>query len=295
MKRRIAIALRLSGLLSFAPLYLAPAATAQSPPSPISGAPTLTPSSTPEAVVTPPPAPKKVLSLRISAGTVGSAVDELQGAAKAAHVPEVNVVYGPGAAGVPVPELTIRNVSAPDGLYLIATSAGCKAEPISGAQQGEIIGYRIAQPAGASLPGTLQGFGGGGFRSGGVNAGPVPATSSAPGPSGKPGRGQTPNHPSADSPNEFARGFGVAPSPEDPLDNLRNDARIVTMGLNPHGQGPSVRVYPLGNITSNVKFPDVEATLQEVLKADGGTTDSTKLAVHEKTNVLVVTGPASCT
>ena len=52
----------------------------------------------------------------------------------------------------------------------------------------------------------------------------------------------------------------------------------------------SVRVYPLASVTTITTFADVEKTLRELLTADGIAADAAKLAMHEKTNVLVVTG-----
>ena len=56
------------------------------------------------------------------------------------------------------------------------------------------------------------------------------------------------------------------------------------------GPAQSVHVYGLGTITTTVKFAEVEATLREVLQAGGISSEAAKIAFHEKTNVLVVTG-----
>jgi hypothetical protein len=52
----------------------------------------------------------------------------------------------------------------------------------------------------------------------------------------------------------------------------------------------TARVYPLGNLTTVTKFNEVEETLREVFKAGGISSTDVKLALHEKTNVLIVTG-----
>jgi hypothetical protein len=52
------------------------------------------------------------------------------------------------------------------------------------------------------------------------------------------------------------------------------------------------RVYPLGTVTSYVKFPEVEQTLREVLSVDGIGAGDVKLSLHDKTNILVVNGAA---
>jgi hypothetical protein len=272
-------------MLAIAPGWL----RAQTPPAALPPTPTTT---TPAPALTTPTVQKKGLSLRIPSGPLASAVDELLQAAKGAQLPEINVIYGPGVADVPVPELSIRNVSAADGLRLIATSAGCATEPILSAQDaGTIIGYKVDQPAPSpktdpalfSSGVTTSHFGGGGLGNIGY---PVPRDT--------PPLGQSPGDPSASRRGNYAPTASnkltlVKPSPPSAALNLTGDGRIISMGLNP--QNPVVRIYPLGTITSTVKFPDIEATLHDVLKAEGAAADSTKLAVHEKTNVLVVTGP----
>lgn len=243
--------------------------------------PAAVPQPTPVETRTP---PKKGLSLRITAGTLAEAVEQLLQAAKNAELPEINVIYGPGAGGVPVPELTIRNVSAADGVHLIATSAGCETEPILSAQDaGTVIGYKITQPA-------TPGAGPAQIGSFGISEPPRgadPAMGAVPGASTRPrtAKSQT-GYPSASAPALSMPGLSGGAAM-----NITGDGRIVSMGLNPGAQSPAVRVYPLGNVTSIVKFQDIEATLHDVLKAEGSAADSTKLALHEKTNVLVVTGP----
>jgi hypothetical protein len=57
----------------------------------------------------------------------------------------------------------------------------------------------------------------------------------------------------------------------------------------PRANEDGVRVYSLGGITNSMKFTDVEATLRDVLKAGGVSGNAAKLAIHDRTNVLVVT------
>lgn len=52
--------------------------------------------------------------------------------------------------------------------------------------------------------------------------------------------------------------------------------------------GRLTRIYPLGAVTTATKFPDVEKTIRDILKADGVAENQVSLALHEKTNVLVV-------
>lgn len=48
------------------------------------------------------------------------------------------------------------------------------------------------------------------------------------------------------------------------------------------------RIYPLGAVTTATKFPDLEKTLRDTFKADNVAENQVSLALHEKTNVLVV-------
>ena len=254
---------RLPGLPSGAP---APAAPAPPPAPPVA-----------------PPSPKKISSLKIPAGgTVESAVAELLGAMKAAQFPELNVLYEPGAANLPVPELNLRNVTGPDALRLIAVSADCEAMPIQSHQNAEIIGYQITQKPPPSLEPFAGGFGG-------PNRYPSPArpaarttVHSAPtglaAPAQKPPKAANPSVTQAIAGNKFS-----ATS----LPSASGDSVLVRYSE----MSPAVRVYPLGGITTVVKFPEIESTLQEVLKAGSVPAENAKFALHEKTNVLVVTAP----
>ncbi|HEX5176528.1 MAG TPA: hypothetical protein VFV83_05845 [Chthoniobacteraceae bacterium] len=214
---------------------------------------------------------------------------------QAAQLPEINVIYGPGAADLPVPEVKIRNVSAPDVLRLIATSAGCETEPILSAQDAStVIGYKVTPPlpvasANARSGGMLSGLDGHFSSYAPTTSPPLAGNNTSPSrrnsyeaggdKSAGPGIPMLSAPPIRTSKNPASR----------PAINVMGDGRIVSMGLNP--QNPVVRIYPLGTITTTVKFPDIEATLHDVLKAEEGVAESTKLALHEKTNVLVVTGP----
>lgn len=66
---------------------------------------------------------------------------------------------------------------------------------------------------------------------------------------------------------------------------------MVAMRPNPglgSATGRNTRIYPLGAVSSAAKFPDLEKTLREIFKADGVAENQVSLALHEKTNVLVV-------
>ncbi|MEQ2007150.1 MAG: hypothetical protein ABMA26_10150 [Limisphaerales bacterium] len=52
--------------------------------------------------------------------------------------------------------------------------------------------------------------------------------------------------------------------------------------------GRLTRIYPLGAVSTATKFPDLEKTLRDIFKADNVAENQVSLALHEKTNVLVV-------
>jgi len=209
---------------------------------------------------------------------MSDAVNELLVALEGMGIePELNALYGPGAAELPVPELHLRNVTGSDALRLIGMSANCEAEPIVGHLNAEIIGYRITQketpridPA-AMRPGSGRGLPSPLSRPPSAGLAPVvPAPTSA---GGKPGQ--------AANPSFGIPGFGPQ--------GLPGQMPLPGFVVGSKDASPAVRVYPLGGITSVVKFPDIEATLRDVLKAGSVPADDAKFALHEKTNVLVVT------
>jgi hypothetical protein len=217
--------------------------------------------SAPPQIITAEP-PKTIPALKIRSCPMLAAVDELSRTIEAAHLPEMNVIYGPDARTIQVPDLVLRNVSGPDALRLITASAGCDMEPILG-NDGTPIGFRVFTvahdgPAAAS-PGDP-----------GVQPAPVANSfpSALPAPAADPLPGANP--------------FGSA--------GPGGTGTISVMGFGGMGSASasSVRVYSLGGITNTTKFNDVEATLRDVLKADGVAADAAKLAFHDRTNVLVV-------
>jgi hypothetical protein len=52
------------------------------------------------------------------------------------------------------------------------------------------------------------------------------------------------------------------------------------------------RVYPLATIEASTAFGEIMKTLEDVLTTSGVAKDQVKLAFHEKTNVLILRGPA---
>ena len=199
------------------------------------------------------PSPPNLPALRIRNGQLSAAVDELSATLDKSKLPAINVIFTPEARLVPVPELTLRNVNGADALRLIAASAGCELEAILGTD-GQTIGYRIFTVAVPTDP-----FG--------APLAVAPAV--------------IPGAPTP-TPSPLVATPDAKPTPPQPM--------IVGFGggggLSPSG----VRVYSLGGITGNTKFDDVEATLKDVLRADGVSADAAKLAFHQRTNVLVVNG-----
>jgi hypothetical protein len=200
---------------------------------------------------------KTIPTLKIRRGPLPVAVEELSRALEAAHLPEINVIYPPETPAFEVPDLVLRNVSGPDALRLITVSAGCALEPIPGSDN-ETIGFRVFAPA----PDPARGYG----RNPVTDA---PSVDTLPKPTG------------VEQPLGLAPAALAAGSPP-PL-------QVMGFSGMPAANANTVRVYSLGGITNTTKFAEVEATLRDVLKADGVSADAAKLAFHEHTNVLVVT------
>jgi hypothetical protein len=189
-----------------------------------------------------------------------------------------------------------------------------------------VIGYRLLNPHLSTAPG-MSGYGGGAMTppSGAVRSGPpsrgswpVPAAPKAP---QAPKPPQSPGALGAGGPGLGAPG-GFDPADAvpgaaggDPFGSDFGGGGSGFGGVGPGsgggsgfggsfpgagvaGFGPAMgsiggdvkltRVYPLSTITTQIEFTELEETLMEVLAADGIEPDAAKIAVHEKTNVLVV-------
>ena len=244
------------------------------PPTPATRSDPTSPATTPAG------ADAASMSIRITGGTMAASIEEVQAALEAAKKPPINVLLGPGTQEIKVPNLTLRKVTGPDALKLIAASTGCMLEPIPG-EHSEVIGYKVVAPAARRGDGAVADP---------AAASPVGLSGSlAPSPnlarSVEPTPHRNPKNPSADkAPTlELAPVAGMPGQPAtDALLSFSSPAK----------SAPFVRVYGLGEITTAVKFNDVLQSVEEVLKASGVPPDSMKAAVHEKTNVLVVTGDA---
>ena len=227
--------------------------------------------------VPPPPiqAATRFPSIRINSGPLLNVIEQLNGAISSAGFSEMNVVLAADARSIPVPDLTLRNVDGPDALKLIAASAGCEQEVIAGAD-GKPIGYRVfavSAPA-AGAYGMMERF---------------PEPRIAPPMLATPPRVVSPEPSpaiglSADAMPAPARLGADSKVPGQPA--------IVGFGGMP-GPSPTasnVRVYGLGGIIGSTDLKEIEKTLYEVLKADIISSQNAKIAFHDRTNVLVVTG-----
>ena len=158
----------------------------------------------------------------------------------------INVVFSGNAREQRVPSLTLRNVTGPDALMLIAAAANVQVQPIRGVEGGT-IGFQFSERP------KLSSRGGGGTT-------PLTQVDTSSNPYGSP------------LTNALYSGGSGAPKPAE-------DSAVTT------------RVYPLAEITSFVKFDEVEATLRDLLKIESISADAAKLAFHQKTAVLVARAP----
>lgn len=226
--------------------------TPPAPPSPsvapaLSVRPTTVGFSTIAPVAPPAPAaPRRLKVLQVPFSELESAVDLLQHALEDNGLEQMNILFGPDTKDLEVSAVTLRNVTGPDALQLIAASAGCTVEPMFSSEK---ITPLQANPPGAGLPVII------GYQLRG-KAKPV-----AP-----------PQPPSVLPPAGTPRMLTLAG---------RASAANSSTGRLTH-------IYPLGNVTTATKFPDLEKTLREIFKADGVAENQVSLALHEKTNVLVV-------
>lgn len=213
------------------------------------------------------PAQRKLSVLQIPLSELAVAVDLLQRTLEDNGLEQLNILFGPDIRELDVSSVTLRNVTGPDALQLIAAAAGCTVEPMYSTEAQPppglpmplgarplVIGYQLrGKPKPPTIARTLPGAGG-------------PPPMSVPGGIG----GGAPRSDSATSPT-----------------------------------GRLTRIYPLGAVTRQAHerpvlnengqpkwpastFSDLEKTLREVLKADGVAENQVTLAFHEKTNVLVV-------
>ena len=289
------VPMKITPLLAASLLALAPLAVAQSPQ----------PAATPIAPVpSPAPAAPAVWKLPVfnsPADKLKTVVEALQQILEKQKFERMNILISSEAEAAKVPALDLRNVSGPDALSLIASAASCLVEPIPalGNSNGEPIGYKLRPAPGASRrekPWAPDG------KAGGMPSAALPTPSlqirrspiDGRGPSGIPGlaeetgAGVAPSvgfNPFQQAEGELVGGNGVA------FFGGGADAGAGIGGMSP---GPVIqtRVYPLGTVGASATFAEIEKTLDEVLATSGAPKEQVKLALHDKTNVLVVRGPA---
>ncbi len=206
------------------------------------------------------PAPRKLSLFETEVWPVEAAVQHLQTQLQLNKMEPLNILFGQDTKDLEVANLTLRNVSGADALQLIAASAGCTVEPMYSTDAQATPGQ--PSPFGYNRAPTVIGYT---FR-----AKPKPAT-------------RDPNGVSPVSPSFGSRG---------PSAVFGSGATAVgRTGLPGQASSPAdrlTRIYPLGAVSTATKFPDLEKTLREIFKADGVAENLVSLALHEKTNVLVV-------
>ena len=301
-------------LLAASCLALAPLAVAQSP---VLKAPDALPSPAPFAKGD---AVWKLPVFKPSADKLKTVVEALQQILEKQNFERMNILISPEAEAAKVPALDLRNVTGPEALSLIASAASCELEPIRAPEVENGSGVRLLQPTigyklrstpgtsrrektwlpdgkGGGIPVALSptatsqpsaafGPGGSGFGAGGFGS---PATAAP----GTP-RLIMPNVPQAIG-EGLSSGGGVA------FFGGSGDAGVgfgggADTGAEIGGMSPSpviqTRVYPLATVGASATFAEIEKTIEDVLATSGAPKDQVKLALHEKTNVLVVRGPA---
>jgi len=221
-------------------------------------------------------------------------VESLQKMLLTQNLEPINILIAPDAEGMAVPELDLRNVSGTDALSLIASAASCLLQPvytpdatgspylssIPGSAQ-KIVGYKLQLPQSAmrgggrgSVRGALAGGGGDAKYTQLVQSTPdkVPSAGS---PAAR--NGVTPQGPAITEGAQGILGFGEG-------------------GGMPGSAGSTsdiqTRVYPLATIEASTAFGEIMKTLEDLLTTAGVAKDQVKLAFHEKTNVLILRGPA---
>ena len=278
--------LRTRSLLAASCLAFTPLAFAQSP------VPTAGPSglSTPPVPVAASPSRKKLPVFSSPAGSLNKVVDILQAELEGQNLERLNVLIPGESESAKVPALDLRNVSGSEALSLIASAASCQLEPIYGPGGGDdqtqrIIGYKFR-----FMPSSNRGSGAK-WTLGSSDNRALP----------------TPKSSELDAPTSSAAGpkssdpFLASPSLTPAAGGLGSRGSIAFFGGEGGGGGmglasspPAIEthVYPLAAINASKAFGEVMKTLEEVIATSGVPKDQVKLALHEKTNVLVVRGPA---
>lgn len=266
------------------------------------------------------PATDGTFSFSLKQCSLTEAVEKLQETLDALGQTRMNLLMNvPNAESVKVPALTLRKVQGPDAMALIATAAGCELKPIlrvgeSGPQP--VIGWELRAAAKSNRLWSVRGGGpGGSGMSGAMGSGtPPPVEGGAVFGSSGPGFGSrgsidsfhAPVPPPAGSVRPPVLGeipvlgeLFVTPLPP-PEGGAGGAGQPFGSTFGAGGDGDVLvprppgsrftRVYPLGTVTSHVKFSEVEQTLRAVLDVDGVAANDVKLGLHDKTNIMVVNG-----
>ena len=259
----------------------------------------------PPALATPPslpptaelPVAKKLSAFKSPAGPLKTVVDSLQKMLLTQNLEPINILIAPDAEGMVVPELDLRNVSGTEALSLIASAASCLLQPvytpdatgspylssIPGSAQ-TIVGYKLQLPQSA-MRGGGRGSVRGALPGGGGDAKYTQLVQSTPD-----------KVPSAGSP---AARNGVTPQGLAITEGAPGIGGVVGFGGGGAMPGSAAsnsdiqtRVYPLATIEASTAFGEIMKTLEDLLTTAGVAKDQVKLAFHEKTNVLILRGPA---
>ena len=255
---------------------------------------------------------ERIKEILVGPGDLRKAVSQLEQFLPKTQEP-LNVIWGPDMKSQPVPQLELRNVTGPDALMLIAAAANVQVQPIRGLE-GDVIGFQFSERPESSLRGggteqltsietqiavpPSQSRDADGSRAGSTGGGAKPL----------PGAPVQPGHVRSYGSVGFVgsgRGFpdgsgsgGVGPRDVTPDPHGFHQGNPFSVG-NSDVRKPaddsaiSTRVYPLAEITTFVKFDEVEATLRDVLKTENISADAAKLAFHQKTAVLVARAPGA--
>ncbi len=306
-------------LKSFPFLALAGSLAAQVAPSP-APAPELLP---PPAISVPEEkAPPQIPSLKLDGAPLKDAIEILQVSLEQRKMDPINVVLSvPKERDIRVPSLTLRNVSGPDALMLIATAAGLELKPIVSTVPGQekIVGWEVRLPppptmksgmgriwrANSGGAGTIPSAADGGAATPFPTTTPPPLVAPPPVQPNNAGGPLPPPAPSAELSAEGFLGEPAAPTGIPGLSELPVVGQVFTAGTPPPASDPSVatiavspaptnvretRVYALGTVTAFAGSENVETTLRELLETDGIKHTDVKLSFHDKTNVLVANG-----
>lgn len=229
------------------------------PVAPKPPAPPVAPSPPGFSTIAPVPAtaaPRKLSVLQIPLSELAVAVEILQRALEDNGLEQLNILFGPDTKEQEVSGVVLRNVTGPDALQLIAAAAGCTVEPMYSTESQTPPGLPVLVGVKAPVIGyQLRGK-------------PKPATPVRVAPMSVGG------FPSSSVP--VAGNPPALPGMPGRMASAASTAGRLT------------RIYPLGAVTAATKFPDLEKTLRDIFKADNVAENQVSLALHEKTNVLVV-------